>query len=80
MDKKRLFTGKLNLKLKKQIRKCLIWSTALYAAETWMMPQADRSRLEAFEMWIWRRIEKISWEDKKTNDEILHMVREERKI
>jgi len=42
--------------------------------------QADRSRLEAFEMWIWRRMEKISWKDKKTNEEILHMIQEDRKI
>jgi len=40
-----------------------------------MLTQANRSRLEAFEMWIWRRMEKISWKDKKTN-ELLHMVQE----
>jgi len=32
---KELFTGKMNLKLKKRIMKCLVWSVALYAAETW---------------------------------------------
>jgi len=31
---------------------------ALYAAETWTLMQADRSKLEAFEMWIWRRKDK----------------------
>ena len=55
MDKKRLFTGKLNLELKKRIIKCLVWSIALYAAQTWTLTQTDRSRLEAFEMWIWRK-------------------------
>jgi len=78
MDKKRLFTGKLNLELKKQIIKCLVWSVALYAAETWTLTQADRSKLEAFEMWIGRTIEKICWVDKKTNDEIMNMVQEDR--
>ena len=34
-----------------------------------MMIQSDRRRLEAFEMWIWRRMEKISWLDKVTNEE-----------
>jgi len=57
MDKKKLFTGKMNLELKKRIMKCLVWSVALYAAETWTVTQTDR-RLEAFEMWIWRRIDK----------------------
>jgi len=56
MDKKRLFTGKLNLELKKQS----VWSVTLYAAETWTLTQADRRKLEAFEMWILLRMEKIS--------------------
>jgi len=42
--------------------------------------QADRSKLEAFEMWILRRMEKISWVDKKTNKDILNMFQEDRKI
>jgi len=40
--------------------KCLVWSVALYAAEMWTLVQTDRKRLEACEMWIWRRMEKIS--------------------
>ena len=60
------------MELKKQIIKCLVWSVALYAAETWTLTQADRSKLEAFEMWIWRRMEKISSVDKKTNEDILN--------
>ena len=60
MEKNKLFIGKMNLELKKRIMKCLVWSVALYAAETWTLTQTDR-RLEAFEMWIWRKMEKISW-------------------
>ena len=56
------------MELKKRIIKCLVWSVALCAAETWTLMQADRSKLEAFEMWIWRTMEKISWMDKKTNE------------
>jgi len=46
------------------------------------LTEADRSRLEAFEIEIlvWRRMEKISWKDKKTNKENLHMVLEDGKI
>jgi len=36
--------------------------------------------IEAFEMWIWRRIEKISWRDKITNDDVLKRVNEERSL
>ena len=52
MEKISLFTDKMNLELKKRIMKCLVWSVALYAAETWTLTQTDRRRLEAFEMWI----------------------------
>jgi len=60
--------------------KCSVWSVALYAAETWTLTQTDRRRLEAFEMWIWRRMEKISWLDKITNTEVLRRVNEDRQI
>ena len=55
-------------------------STVLYAAEMWTLTQTDRRRLEAFEMWIWRRMEKISWRDKVTNEEVLRRVNEDRQI
>ena len=55
MEKKKLFTGEMNAELKNRIMKCLVWSVALYAAETWTLTQTDRRRLEAFEMWIWKR-------------------------
>jgi len=35
-------------------------------------------RLNAFEMWIWRRMEKVSWVDKKTNQEILDTIGEKK--
>ena len=45
MEKNKLFAGKMNLELKKRIMKCLVWSVALYAAETWTLTQTDRIRL-----------------------------------
>jgi len=36
---------------------------ALYGAETWMLQSADQKYLENFEVWCWRRMEKISWID-----------------
>ena len=44
--------------------KVLVWSVALYAAETWTLREDDISRLETFEMWIWRKMVKISWTTK----------------
>jgi len=53
---------------------------ALYAAETWTYKKEDIQRLEAFEMWVWRRMEKISWQDMKTNEGVLQLVQEKRSL
>jgi len=51
----------------------------LYGSETWSLKMEDR-RIEAFEMWIWRRMEKVSWVERKTNEEVLIMVEEKREL
>jgi len=71
----------MNLELKKSIMKCFIWSVALYAAGTRDKDAgSDGRRLETFEMWARRRMEKISWLDKVTNEEVLTTVSEDRQI
>jgi hypothetical protein len=60
--------------------KCYIWSIAFYGAETWTLRKLDQKYLESFEMWRWRRIEKISWMDRINNEAVLHKVKEERYI
>ena len=45
-----------------------------------MDTEDDISRLEAFEMRIWRKMEKISWRDHKTNMQVLLMVEEQRSL
>ena len=49
IEKKKLFTCKMNLLLKMRIMKCLVWTVALQGAETQTLTQTD-TRLEAFEM------------------------------
>jgi hypothetical protein len=52
VNKKRaLFTSTVDLKLRKKLVKCYIWSTALYGAETWTLRTVDQKHLESFEMW-----------------------------
>jgi len=48
--------------------KALIWSVTLYGAEMWTMRDVDVKRIEAFEMWIWRKMERISWKKHRAND------------
>jgi hypothetical protein len=52
----------------------------LYGAETWTLRKIDQKHLESFEMWCWRRTEKISWTDNVRNEEVLHGIKEERNI
>ena len=78
--KRALFTSTLNLKLRKKLVKCYIWSIALYGAETWTLRAVDQKHLEIFEMWCWRRMEKISWTDHVINEEVLLRVKEQRNI
>jgi len=44
--KRALFTSTLDLKLRKKLMKCYIWSTALYGAETCMLQAVDQKHLE----------------------------------
>ena len=54
-DNLKIFTGQLSTTTKKQMIKSLVWSVALYSAEAWTMRKVDTQRLEAFEMWCWRK-------------------------
>jgi hypothetical protein len=51
--------------------KCYSWNIALDGAETWAFQKVDQNYLESFEMWRWRRMEKISWADHVRNKEVL---------
>ena len=70
--RRRLFTSKLDFNLRKKLIKCYIWSMTLYSygAEIWTLRAADQKYLESFEMWCWRRMEKISWTDHVRNEEV----------
>jgi hypothetical protein len=78
--KRALFTGTLDLELRKKLVKCYIWSIASYGAETRTIRAVDQKQLESFEMWCWRRMENISWIDHVRNEEVLLTVNEQRNI
>jgi hypothetical protein len=78
--KRALFTSTLDLELRKKLVKCYIWTIDLYGAETWALRAVDQKHLVSFEMWCWRRMEKISWTDHVRNEDILLRVKEQRNI
>ena len=73
--KRALFTGTLDIKLKKKLIKCYILCIALYVAETLTPRAVDKKQLESFEMLCWRRMEKISWTDRGAKEEVLLSIR-----
>jgi len=60
--------------------KALTWSVTLYGAQTWTMRKEDVKRIEAFEMWIWRRMKRIGWTEHRANKEVLKKVEEKRSL
>jgi hypothetical protein len=65
------------LELRKKLVKCYIWSIVLYGAETGTLRSVDQKHVERFEMWYWRRMEKIIWTDHVRNEEVLLRVKEQ---
>jgi len=59
-NKETLFTSKLHIHLRKTLVKCYILNTAMHGAETWTFQKVGQKNLKSFEMWFWKRTEKIS--------------------
>ena len=78
--RKELLSKRMNIDTKKRIVKALVWSIALYGAETWALGAEDIKRIEAFEMWVWRKMQKVRWSERKTNEEVLEMIDEQRSL
>ena len=46
----------------------------MYGAEAWTLRRSEQKQLEAFEMWIWRRMERVKWTDKIKSAVVLECV------
>uniref|UniRef100_A0A8D8TI87 Craniofacial development protein 2 n=1 Tax=Cacopsylla melanoneura TaxID=428564 RepID=A0A8D8TI87_9HEMI len=53
-----LCSNNVSPSIRKQLIKSLVWSVALYGSESWTISERDKKRIEAFEMWCWRRMER----------------------
>ena len=53
-----------------------MWLTLLYGCETWTITIRHMTKLQSFEIWAYRKMMKISWRDKKTNEEVLKLADE----
>ena len=72
----------LNIKtaMKVKVMKSLVWAVFQYGVEGWTLKKSDRNRIQAFEMWCWRKMLSISWQEHRTNDSILTELGLEREL
>lgn len=70
----------LSLRLRYRFVKGYVYSVLLYGVETWTLKAKTMNRLEAFEMWIFRRLLRIPWTDRVRNDEVLRRMGTERML
>ena len=57
--------------------KALVFPVVMYGCESWTIKKADRGRINAFEMWCWRRLLKAPWTAKRSNHSILKEINPE---
>ena len=61
----------ISMTTKIRVLKGYVWSTLLYGCECWTITKDNENKLEAAEMWFLRRLLRISWKEKKSNEVVL---------
>ena len=75
-----LTSRKIKIETRKRLIRCYILSTFLYASETWTIHKDSWNKIEAFEMWLLRKMMKIPYTAHKSNLEVLKMTNSTRML
>ena len=78
--RKVLLARSIRVDLRKRLVKTLVWPVVLYGYETWTMRKGEINRLNVIEMWVLRRMGKVSWMDKRTNEQVHSSMNERRSL
>ena len=54
--------------------KAMVFPVVMYGCESWTVKKAERRRIDAFELWCWRRLLRIPWTAKRSNQSILKEI------
>ena len=57
-----------------RIVKATVLSVVMYRCESWTIMKAERQRIDAFELWCWRRLLRVPWATRRSNQSILKEV------
>jgi len=64
----------ITLSTKVRLVKAMVLPVVTYGCEGWTIKNAERQRIDAFEMWCWRRLLRVPWTAKKSNQSILKEI------
>ena len=64
----------ITLPTKVSLVKAMIFSIVMYGCESWTIKKAERRRIDAFELWCWRRLLRVPWTARRSNQSILKEI------
>ena len=64
----------INLPTKVHLVKAMVFPVVMYGCESWTVKKAGRRRIDAFELWCWRRLLRVPWTAKRSNQSILKEI------
>ena len=64
----------ITLPTKVRLVKALVFPVVMYGCESWTVKKAECRRIDAFELWCWRRLLRVSWIARKSNQSILEEI------
>ena len=75
-----LTNRELKITLRIRLLRCYVFSILFYGMEAWTLTETMCKRIEAFEMWAHRRMLRISWMDRVTNQAVMQRLNKEREV
>ena len=67
-------SGDITLPTKVHLVKAIIFPVVMYGCESWTVKKAERQRIDAFELWCWKRLLRTPWTAKRSNQSILKEI------
>ena len=61
----------VTLPTKVHIAKAMVFPVVMYGCENWTIKEAEHRRIDAFELWCWRRLLRVPWTARRSNQSIL---------
>ena len=61
----------ITLPTKVHLVKAMVFPVVMYGCESWTVKKAERQRIDAFELWYWRRLLRVPWTARRSNQSIL---------